>query len=66
MVNKSLRQAIAPMNPELPGTSVFGSSVHIAAGISSQLRQSALTEPENKEVYVVLLPGALVNSNNHH
>ena len=52
MVNKSLRQAIALMNPELPGTSVVGSSVHTAAGISSQLRQSALTEPENKEVYV--------------
>ena len=52
MVSKSLRQAIAPMNPELPGTSVVGSSVPTAAGISSQLRQSALTEPENKEVSV--------------
>ena len=58
MVSKSLRQAIAPMNPELPGTSVVGSFVPTATMISSQLRESALTEPENKEVSVPTSAGA--------
>ena len=57
VVNKSLKQAIAPMNPELPGTSVVGSSVHAAAGISSQLRQSSLNEPENKELSAPIAAG---------
>ena len=50
MVSRSLRQAIDPMNPELPDTPVIGAL--------SKLTQSSLHVPVNKELSVPTASGA--------